>query len=476
MVLITFTRADRLFSDLNTVQFAYGLFTPSGNLLRALLLTLNQSQLLCRNQDFVSYPGELTVYGGPILYLVLQILAFYVFLVFYDSGWRPRIPMLQRLGLTQLDSEKAVDNPTNEVVAEARRAEKCKDELRVLHLTKRFGPNTVVDDVSFGVRHGEILALLGPNGAGKSSSIDVIRGKTGPSTAESEIMIEDFSVLRARTAASRFLGVCPQFDTMDRMTVTEHLSFYARARGVPDVDNNVSEVIRAVGLFPFRHRMASKLSGGNQRKLSLGTAIIGNPSVLLLDEPSSGMDAVAKRVMWKVIFSISAGRSMVITTHSMEEASALADRAAIMAKRLLAIGDIKSLAQKHGERLFHIHLYHRNGAATTTAEEISLSNWVSASFPGARTAGDMLHGQLKFAVPGVEASAVHQDPEARRTDEAKNQQRSHCTSSNGVVRIQRLIEADKDELGIEYYSVNETTLEDVFLSIIGKHRILEASS
>ena len=270
MVLITFTQVDRLYQDLNTVQFAYGLFTPSGNLLRSLLLALNQSQLLCRGQEQVSYPGELTVYGGPIFYLVLQILALYTFLVCYDSGWLPQLGWLQRRLRPKPDSEKAINSPSADVRAETHRVEQCNDALRVLHLSKSFGSNTVIDDVSFGVRHGEILALLGPNGAGKTSAIDVIRGKTRPSTQDSEIELESHPVLKARTTASRCLGVCPQLDTMDRMTVTEHLSFYARPRGVPDVRVNVQQVIEAVGLAPFKHRLSAKLSGGNQRKTESG--------------------------------------------------------------------------------------------------------------------------------------------------------------------------------------------------------------
>lgn len=107
---------------------------------------------------------------------------------------------------------------------------------------------------------------------------------------------------------------CPQFDAMDTMTCLEHLRFYARARGVPDIEFNVDQVVHAVGLVPFKNRMAGKLSGGNKRKLSLGIALIGNPSVLLLDEPSSGMDAASKRIMWRTLTAVSSGRSLVLTS------------------------------------------------------------------------------------------------------------------------------------------------------------------
>jgi len=109
------------------------------------------------------------------------------------------------------------------------------------------------------------------------------------------------------------------------MTVLEHLCFSARVRGVQEIEHSADAVIKAVGLQAFSSRMAATFSGGNKRKLSVGIALIGNPTVLLLDEPSSGMDVVAKRLMWKNLAALVAGRSLLLTTHSIEEADALAD-------------------------------------------------------------------------------------------------------------------------------------------------------
>jgi ABC-type multidrug transport system ATPase subunit len=116
------------------------------------------------------------------------------------------------------------------------------------------------------------------------------------------------------------------------MTVLEHLCFLARVRGVQEIEHNADAVIKAVGLQAFSSWMAATFSGGNKRKLSLGIALIGNPIVLLLDEPSSGMDVVAKRLMWKNLAAVVAGRYLLLTTHSIEEADAPADRVGIMAQ------------------------------------------------------------------------------------------------------------------------------------------------
>ncbi|KIX08888.1 uncharacterized protein Z518_03545 [Rhinocladiella mackenziei CBS 650.93] len=473
LVMITYSQPTRLLTDLNTVQYTLGLITPSGNLLRAMLLTLNQSQLLCRNQSYISYPGNMEVYGGPILYLVLQIFVFYTFLVWYDSGWRPSLLPFTKHLPRPVDTEKDSETIDPDVAAEVTRCENSTDGLRVLHLSKRFGLHSppVVDNITFGIQHDSVFALLGPNGAGKSTTISLIRGDLHPSTRISDIQIEGFSVRAHLSTARQRLGVCPQFDAMDQMTVTEHLRFYASVRGVrrANISYNVSTVLHAIGLYPFRHRQAAHLSGGNQRKLSLGIAIIGNPSILLLDEPSSGMDAVAKRSMWRVVRGIKAGRGVVMTTHSMEEASALADRVGILARRMLALGTTNSLRGRYGG-IYHVRLVHEHGAGMSEDEGRRLKSWVTGNIPGAVLGdedGTLLHGQLEFTIPTTIEVAVKSHGE----DQTENQTQSQWTNAAAI--LLDLLERHKVGMGIKYYSFSETTLEDVFLAVVGRHRVAE---
>ena len=186
MVLITFAAAEQLHRNLNILQYTLGIVSPSANLLRSLLLTLNQSQLLCRGQQFVNYPGDITVYGCPILYLVLQNLAFYAILVWHDSGVTLALPQRSR-GHT-LDTEKTATLPSD-VRLEVSRTETSQDKLRILHMNKRFGSDQVVDDVTLGVDGSEICALLGPNGAGKTTTLSLIRGNIHPSSRESDVLV-----------------------------------------------------------------------------------------------------------------------------------------------------------------------------------------------------------------------------------------------------------------------------------------------
>lgn len=479
MAIITYSPAANIDSYVTIAHFTIGLFFPSGNLLRALLLTFNEFSLLCRNNEVISYPGDIKVYGGPILYLILQSLFLLLVLVWADSGWKPSF--LGRSGARSPDAEEEVQDVDNEVYREASRVDECTDELRVMHVSKVFGSNVAVQNVSFGVPHGDTFALLGPNGAGKSTTIGLIRGDMRPSEKGGDILIEDVSIVNRRAAARANLGVCPQFDAMDQMTAIEHLRFYARARGVPDVEHNVEQVIHAVGLQPFKSRMAAKLSGGNKRKLSLGIALMGNPSVLLLDEPSSGMDAASKRVMWRTLSTVSEGRSLVLTTHSMEEADALSDRAGIMAKRMLALGTADELRKKHGDA-HHVHLVHRDAPYTSDRDMNEIKTFIRDTFPGATTEERVFHGQLRFSVPNdrtawpndESSSSNSSDLDEKKTAAVSTINRSSGgASANSISALFAQLEANKEKLGFGFYSISQATLDEVFLNIVTKHNVLE---
>lgn len=514
MSIITYSPAYRINSDLTTANFAYSIITPAGSMIRSLLLTLNEFSLLCRGTSLASYPGGLTVYGGPILYLMVQSFVLFTVLVWFDSGYKPPVltKLSRRLRNDHLQT-KDVDTEndaalSDELVSdaavgiEAKRIESQSppgtDSLRVLHLNKFFGrANHAVQDMTFGVPRGQVFALLGPNGAGKSTTISLIRGDIRPSggfldgVTPGDILISDLSISAHRAAARQHLGVCPQFDAMDSMTVREHLSFYAAARGVPDVNANVEAVLTATGLSRFSDRLAHKLSGGNKRKLSLGIALMGNPAVLLLDEPSSGMDAAAKRVMWRTLLGVAApGRALLITTHSMEEADRLATRVGIMKRRMLAVGTGKELGERWGEGVV-VQVVLKSAPGTTEDEMESVRAWLARRVAGcefekwgARGGG---HGLLRFRVrrDGLRLSAGEKDDKAVATvkqTEVEKDASTICGSLEDLADADpsgapesldtpgliQLFEAHRDELGIEYYSVSPTTLDEVFLRVVGR--------
>ncbi|KAL9602545.1 MAG: hypothetical protein Q9179_002496 [Wetmoreana sp. 5 TL-2023] len=458
----TYAPVNKVDAYINVTHFTIGLVTPSGNLIRSLFVALNVFSIDCKGRSLASYPGDITLYGGPILYFVMQSVFLFSILLWRDSSsiwsrFRRRLYKPQ-----DVEDSDAVDD---EILSEIKRVNASpNDGLRVLEQTKAFGSNIAVQNITFGVQRGEVFALLGPNGAGKSTTISLIRGDIRPSNGKGEIYVEQIPISKRRAQARNSLGVCPQVDACDQMTVLEHLRFYARVRGVEDVEHNVQEGLRAVGLEPFCHRMAAALSGGNKRKLSLAIALMGNPAVLLLDEPSSGMDVCTKRVMWRTLASVVPGRSLVLTTHSMEEADALADRAGIMGRKMLALGTSDYLRKKYGDR-YYVHLITKTAPHTSDERMEKIKTWIAEHVEGALIEQRTYHGQLRFSVP-----AHFTEKESLKGKESEDVGGIY---SSGVGALFTMLEARKEELGFEYYSVSATTLDQVFLSIVGKHNIEE---
>jgi ATP-binding cassette subfamily A (ABC1) protein 3 len=483
MVILTYAPAYAIDNYLEIFHWTVSLINPAASLLRTQLLSLNSFSVLCDGNQIPSYPGALRVYGGPILYLIVQAILLFIALVWWDSGYRPAF--LNREKSRQQHSEESVDNVPAAVAAEVTRTEQSKDSLRALHLQKTFGSNHAVNDITFGIPQGQVFALLGPNGAGKSSTISLIRGDIHPTThikGGGDVLIEDISIISKRAAARGHLGVCPQFDAMDTMTVTEHLYFYARARGVQDPKSSVDAILQATGLHRFEHRLASKLSGGNKRKLSLGIALMGNPSVLLLDEPSSGMDAAAKRVMWRTLLGVAApGRALLITTHSMEEADKLATRVGIMKRKMLALGTVSDLGEQYGDA-WVVQLVLKSAPDTSEEEMESVKDWVRRTVPGvqldkwgSRGGG---HGQLRFKVlKGAATDATTTPSHSIDKDTKLQEAQVHPVATNGstssfdlnsIPGLIQLLETNREKLGLEYYSVSPTTLDEVFLRVVGE--------
>ncbi|KAL8901107.1 MAG: hypothetical protein Q9207_005359 [Kuettlingeria erythrocarpa] len=434
-------RVADLIPTLDKIHFTLGLVSPVANVMRSLFVALNQFTLLCGD---ASNPGGISLYGGPILYLILQIFFFFGILLWWDSGMSPMVLLARKRTKSTFDMGEGSESVPRDLADEVARVKSSVAGLRVLHLSKSFGKTRAVDDVTFGVQRGEVFALLGPNGAGKSTAISLIRGDIPPSSSNSTILVDTSSVLHQRAAARARLGVCPQFDAADLLTVTQHLEFYARVRGVSNPSHNIEEVIRAFGLSAFRHRLAQKLSGGTKRKLSLAIALIGNPSVLLLDEPSSGLDAGAKRVMWDALRQIGRDRCIVLTTHSMEEADALAQRAGVVSTRMLAVGTVDSLRNRWGN-LYHVHLVQRSAPHTTPEEMSRLKSWIRSTIERAEVEEKTFSGQLRFSVP------------------------ARGPRGGGVGQLFRLLESNKEGLGLEYYAIGLTTMDEVFVRIVRRH-------
>jgi len=232
--------------------------------------------------------------------------------------------------------------------------------ILVKNLKKQFygGMRTAgkyaVQGISLAIPNGQCFGLLGINGAGKTTTLSMLSGEFAPSAGEA--YLGGLNLLTDIHKCRRKVGFCPQFDSLfELLTAREHLELYSRIKGIKesDIDAVVGTKIREMGLTEYADRYAGTFSGGNKRKLSVAIAMIGEPSIVFLDEPSTGMDPVARRFMWEVISDIVTKRekcSLILTTHSMEECEALCTRIGIMVGGVLrCLGSAQKLRNRYGD-------------------------------------------------------------------------------------------------------------------------------
>ncbi|CAM9549876.1 unnamed protein product, partial [Chrysoparadoxa australica] len=289
--------------------------------------------------------------------------------------------------------------------------------------------------VSLAIRQGEVFGLLGENGAGKSSLLSLLTSQCKPSSGVVYIEGQDVTSLKLRGRRPH-LALCPQTDPLlPLMTGRETLRMYATLKGIPkdQSDQVVSSLLTEVGLDEYRDKVCGAYSGGNKRKLSLAIALVANPAILLLDEPSCGIDVGAQRAVHQLIFRVSRLRSVILTTHSMKECEALSDRIGIMCKgRLQALGSPQQLKSRFSEGLL-IEAHCRMDSMDKVEE-------LMAGLSPLVTVEERHLTRIRFAVP-----------------------RNAGVSLGGIFE---LIEEHKETVGISEYSVSQGSLEQAFLQVV----------
>eukprot|EP00413_Alexandrium_margalefii_P007389 CAMPEP_0204528850 /NCGR_PEP_ID=MMETSP0661-20131031/9748_1 /ASSEMBLY_ACC=CAM_ASM_000606 /TAXON_ID=109239 /ORGANISM="Alexandrium margalefi, Strain AMGDE01CS-322" /LENGTH=877 /DNA_ID=CAMNT_0051534847 /DNA_START=72 /DNA_END=2700 /DNA_ORIENTATION=- len=213
-----------------------------------------------------------------------------------------------------------------------------------------------VRGISFAASEGQVFGLLGVNGAGKTTTFKMLCGQVEPTAGQ--VYIQGYNITTQAAQARRLIGYCPQFDALlDSLTVKEHLYLYGRLKGLTggELVSSVSNGISDLDLMQYVESRAGQLSGGNKRKLSVAMATISEPPMVFLDEPSAGMDPVARRGMWSVIQNIADRRKrsvVILTTHSMEEAEALCSRIAIQVDgQFRCLGTAQQIKSNYGQGL-----------------------------------------------------------------------------------------------------------------------------
>jgi lipooligosaccharide transport system ATP-binding protein len=255
------------------------------------------------------------------------------------------------------DIQTAAADPETEPSPEQRaRASTPSDApplIRARRLTKRFGEFTAVDGIDFEVAPGEAFGFLGPNGAGKTSTMRMI-GCTSPVT-DGELRILDMDPRRHGPQIRARLGVVPQADTLDNeLTVRENLLIYGRYFGLPreECARRADELLEFVQLVDRGGDLVEPLSGGMKRRLTIARSLINEPDLMLLDEPTTGLDPQARHLLWDRLYRLKQrGVTLVLTTHYMDEAEQLCDRLVVMDKaRIVAEGSPRELIERYSSK------------------------------------------------------------------------------------------------------------------------------
>ena len=302
----------------------------------------------------------------------------------------------------------------------------ASDAIVVEHLAKSFGPRKVVDDLSISVATGQIFGFLGPNGSGKTTTIRMLCGLLTPDAGKGTCLGLD--ILTQSAAIKRQVGYMTQrFSLYEDLTIRENMDFVARVYGMSDRKEAVSAAIQRLGLGDRQHQLAGRLSGGWKQRLALAACVLHQPRLLLLDEPTAGVDPKARREFWDQIHTLAAqGMTVLVSTHYMDEAERCHEIAYIAYGKLMARG--------------------------TVAEVIAISGLSTWMVNGERLG--RLASELK-ALPGIEMVAAFG-------------QTLHVSGSDAAA-LERAIEPYRQNPDLRW-SPSSPSLEDVFIQLMGHAR------
>ncbi|XP_044528119.1 cholesterol transporter ABCA5 [Gracilinanus agilis] len=314
-----------------------------------------------------------------------------------------------------------------------------KEAIRISGIQKTFRKKSetveALRNLSFDIYEGQITALLGHSGTGKSTLMNILCGLCPPSDGLASIYGHRVSEIDEMFEARKMIGICPQLDiNFDVLTVEENLSILASIKGIPanSIIQEVQKVLLDLDMQAIKDNQAKKLSGGQKRKLSLGIAVLGEPKVLLLDEPTAGMDPCSRHIVWNLLKYRKNNRVIVLSTHFMDEADILADRKAVISQGMLkCVGSSLFLKSKWGIG-YRLSMYIDKDCVTE-----SLSSLVKQHIPGANLL-QQNDQQLVYSLP------------------FKDMDRFSGLFSD--------LDTHSD-LGVISYGVSMTTLEDVFLKL-----------
>ncbi|XP_063961818.1 phospholipid-transporting ATPase ABCA3-like [Lytechinus pictus] len=419
---------------------------------------------LCDSQPDIKYQENMYAWEDPgigrfVIFMAIEGVVYFALVFIHELGWIRNIRYLlqRKKAINVVEDTPASNTEDEDVAAERRRIQSTpKEELfrtnvlvmedlrKVYPGTRRKDPLVAVHGTSLGVPPRECFGLLGVNGAGKTTTFKMLTGDEDVTGGEA--YVEGFSIKDDLQMVQQRVGYCPQSDALiDQMTCRETLFMYGRLRGMPEIriPPQVHKLLRIFNLEPHADKQAKALSGGNKRKLSTAIALIGDPPIVFLDEPSTGMDPVTRRLLWDALCKVrDEGRCIILTSHSMEECEALCTRLAIMVN-----GGIKCLGSTQ-------HLKSRFGHGYTLLAKVAIS--IEGGIPDLQPLKDF----IMEAFPG-----------STLKDEHQGMVHYHITDPLLTWgKVFGTMERAKTTYNIEDYSVSQTTLEQVFVNFARMQR------
>uniref|UniRef100_A0A914E137 ABC transporter domain-containing protein n=1 Tax=Acrobeloides nanus TaxID=290746 RepID=A0A914E137_9BILA len=373
-----------------------------------------------------------------VIFLILEGFLFWFTTIALENNWFSKLKRNNKVGTENqgFDADEKISVEDSDVMREKEeltRVLPANVPVLVRDLRKWYGNFNAVKGINFHVKESDCFGLLGVNGAGKTTTFQMLTGENAVSSGDA--YIQGYSVQTDWRKAGEMIGYCPQYDAIIKeLTGEETLYMFARIRGIPEdeIPTIVDAIIDSIGIRMYAKRQIKTYSGGNKRRLSLGMALVGLPEVLLLDEPTTGVDPKARRVIWDILSKVREfGSSLILTSHSMEECEALCTNLAIM-----VYGQFKCLGSPQ-------HIKSKYGAGYTLLVRLESPQWAKE-----------VKREIRQIFPGSvlkEEHVLQLNFELRRTEDQ--------TWSSLFSQMEQIAE----RLHIVDYSLSQTTLEQIFL-------------
>ena len=432
------------------IQSLFNIF-PNANLLCSVKLIIKLQNLGKFSWDNIrlSYNG-ISCLDTFIMFIVEII--FYVFLSFFIKAYKDSglsfFSFIKSI-FTKVHREiniQSIDNEINELERNHEELNEINSSLKsqnhylnIKNVTRKYDELIAVNNFSGEIFENEIFCLLGHNGAGKTTLIKMISGTEDPDNGD--ILLNGTSVITNKQYLYRNIGLCQQEDIFfDYLTVSEHLKFMVEIKGIKKDYEHINNLINKIGLKEKKDSFCKILSGGEKRKLCIALALIGDSQLVLLDEPTSGMDVMAKRALWDFLKEFKENKIIILTTHSLDEAEYLGDRIGIMSNGHFICSGTSSYLKTKYPCGFNLNLI-VNPSVFNANHKQQLYNQLIKYEPNLA---------IKISSKGLFSINIQ-------------------SNNKSIKEIFNIIENNKAEYGIEDYTVSSTSLEDVFLKL--NHKI-----